>query len=50
MNEWLKKFEICANANGEDETTQARKLSTLLDCEALMTFLERKCLKMIRKT
>ena len=40
IDEWLQKFEICANANGWDETTQARKLPTLLDGEALMTFLE----------
>ena len=38
--EWIQKFQICANANSWDETTQAKKLPTLLEGEALMTYLE----------
>ena len=40
FDEWIQKFEICAVANDWDEAKQAKKIPTLLEGEALMTYLE----------
>ena len=40
FDQWIQKFEICGTANGWDTATQAKKIPTLLEGEALMTFLE----------
>lgn len=40
FDEWIQKFEICATANDWDGAKQAKKIPTLLEGEALMTYLE----------
>ncbi len=39
-NEWFKRFEICCRANDWNEATKALKLPTLLEGEALATWLD----------
>ena len=39
-NQWFKRFEICSRANEWNEATQALKLPTLLEGEALAIWLE----------
>ena len=38
--EWFQKFEICSDANGWDGAKKAKKLPTLLEGEALASWLE----------
>ena len=38
--EWFKRFEICCQANAWDETVKVLKLPTLLEGEALATWME----------
>ena len=40
VSEWLRRFEICSKANKWNEETQALKLPTLLEGEALAVWLE----------
>jgi hypothetical protein len=40
FDEWIVKFEICAAANTWNSQTQAKKLPTLLEGDALMVYLE----------
>jgi len=40
VSEWLRQFEICSKANKWNEETQALKLPTLLEGEALAVLLE----------
>jgi len=40
VGEWFKRFEICCSANEWNDTTQAAKLPTLLEGEALAIWLE----------
>ena len=40
MDEWFSRFEICCKANDWDAATQAVKLPTLLEGEALAVWLE----------
>ena len=38
--EWFKRYEICCNANDWGDQLKAKKLPTLLEGEALVTWLE----------
>ena len=38
--EWFKRYEICCNANDWGDELKAKKLPTLLEGEALVTWLE----------
>ena len=38
--EWFQRFEICCSANEWNDATKAKKLLTLLEGEALATWLE----------
>jgi len=38
--EWFKRYEICCNANDWNDEMKAKKLPTLLEGEALVTWLE----------
>eukprot|EP00731_Ephydatia_muelleri_P019887 Em0012g712a len=38
--EWFKRFEICCKANAWDEKAKVLKLPTLLEGEALATWME----------
>ena len=40
VREWLTRFDICGDANGWDEKVRAVKLPTLLEGEALATWLD----------
>eukprot|EP00731_Ephydatia_muelleri_P021832 Em0014g423a len=40
VREWLTRFDICSDANGWDEKVRAVKLPTLLEGEALATWLD----------
>ena len=40
VSEWFRRFEICSKANKWKEDTQALKLPTLLEGEALAVWLE----------
>ena len=40
VHEWFQRFEICCRANGWNAATQALKLPTLLEGEALAIWLE----------
>ena len=39
-HEWFKRFEICCSANQWNDEIKARKLPTLLEGEALASWLE----------
>ena len=42
VREWLTRFDICSDANGWDEKVKALKLPTLLEGEALVTWLDQR--------
>ena len=40
LDEWLVKFDICANSNGWDNDKKASKIPTFLEGEVLVAYLE----------
>ncbi|KFD49059.1 hypothetical protein M514_10107, partial [Trichuris suis] len=38
--QWIRHFELCASANGWQDTIKAKKLPTLLKGDALLMFFE----------